>query len=279
MKLSSLPALLLSTINVHRLEPSQAHSSTTPSTGAATISVPLATLSSSLNIRYPPPSVRHAPNGYLYHDFAHWTPPDQSGVIGGGYITHASGSTWKNFRNLRVNNYRLASTDKTCAELAGDTECPQGSLYNVLSWTTCNSNTSLDCDSEAARITISGFNLPIGALGPTDQKYAAAWTYYASPQFHDKSYGHRHAIIAWGVDEENASWLVNYAADTSDRPAKGSQGYINIESKNVNGPSHRTTTALVEALKDLFTELQDQALYDMVDSLHRTAIDGRRSGN
>ena len=118
-----------------------------------------------------------------------------------------------------------------------------------------------------------GYGTHIGARGPTDRRYAAAWRYTEAAEGNEEtgkgSGGDRsHATIAWGVDidedEKDNKWLVEYDTEGDYRPARGAQGARHIWSRR-GWMSRLTFDAVMSRMRDLFEELGDGELLEMVD--------------
>lgn len=201
-----------------------------------------------------------------------------SHLIGIYHITHTSHDVWKNRTNLQVKRYPVDSSDEGCAAYANDTECPGGSLGSVLTWCTCATASELDGKDGPTVSEFSSYDIPIGALGPTDRKYTAAWRYSATERA-SADHGRLYAVMAWGVDEVGAEWLVEYDTEDDERRSWKGEGSVSFLSRSDGGPADETFAALIREMRDLFAELEDTDLVEMVERVQRTKVHGRRGCN
>lgn len=220
-------------------------------------------------VRYPPPSVRYPlQSGYKGHNFGAWTPPPPEHLYGIYHITHTSYEQWvSSLVNLRSERYPVVPSSK---------EFPAGSQSEIGSWSTCADPQASDCKDSNAISTLSGHNIPIGALGPTDTKYTAAWRYNATGTLEGKV-GNLFAIVAWGQDHSGFDYFAQYQTGLN-VGLSDSSAAINIGSRNEKGISPITYICLTSSLKRLAVELEDTELYGIVSQMKPLRRDGRRSG-
>lgn len=217
-------------------------------------------------VRYPPPSVRHPPkDGYQGHSFGEWTPPPSNSLYGIYHVTHASiEQPNSSFVNLRVERYPIFPIDK---------DFPAGSEAEVCSWSTCVDPEATNCEDSNAISTMFGHNIPIGAQGPTDKKYTAAWSYSAAGVL-GGMVEDLHAVIAWGEDQSGSGYFAQYETGT-DSDASSGDGII-IASRNEDGMDLATYICLSSSLKQLAEELGDNELSAIVSQIKPLQHDGRR---
>lgn len=220
-------------------------------------------------VRYPPPSVRSPPSGgYKGHNFGAWTPPPPDHLFGIYYISHTSYKQWAStLTNLRSERYPLIPSSKAF---------PTGSGSEIGSWSTCANPRDPDCEDPNAISTIFGHHIPIGALGPTDKRYTAAWKYNATGALEGKI-GNLFAIVAWGEDDNSFDYFAQYETGLNFGLNNSGRG-INIGSRNPTGISPITYSCFTNSLKNLAEELGDTELSDIVSQMKPLRNDNRRNG-
>lgn len=219
------------------------------------------------SVRYPPPSVRPPPEGgYQGHNFAAWTPPPPEHLYGTYLVTHTSfDESIPSVVNPRSERYPIYPSNE---------EFPAGSESEVDSWSTCDDPNTTDCKDPDAITTIFGHNVPIGAQGPTDKKYTAAWRYNATGKLEGSS--NLRAIVAWGQDHVGSDYFAQYVG--SDADVDDVEGGINIASRSEKGLSPVTYICLTSSLKQLAEELGDTELSEIVSRIRPLRDDHRRDG-
>lgn len=219
-------------------------------------------------VRYPPPSVRPPPEGgYQGHNFGQWTPPPAEYLYGTYYTTHMSyDQINSSFVNLRTERYPVFPLSQ---------EFPAGSDAEIESWSTCSDPEAADCKDPDAVCTVFGYDIPIGAQGPTDKKYTTASSYAATGTLEGKVGGLR-AIVAWGEDSDGFGYLAQYETGTDVNGFNGNR--ITIASRNQEGMTSVTYICLSSSLKQLAEELGDNELSALVSQIRPLKHDHRRDG-
>lgn len=223
------------------------------------------------DIRYPPPLVRPPlKGGYQGHNLTAWDPPTLEHLFGIYYVTHTSHSSLASFSNLWVERYPIYPDGE---------DNPAGSQVEIDSWSTCAVPEATNCEDADAISTLFGHDLPVRAQGPTDKKYAAAWTYNATGPLEGKN-SDLYAMIAWGIDPNGYDYVAQY--ETGSHPALNEKdewtASITIASRNEKGIDGTTFTCLSSSLKQLAEELGDEEFSAMVSQIRPVHTDGRRHG-
>lgn len=219
------------------------------------------------DLRYPPPSVTPPPpGGYGGHNFSAWIPPSASHLYGTYHITHSSQPEVQNLTNL---------WDERYPALPDSDDLPSGTLQILNSWSSCSTPQTTHCAHPYLIETQFGYARPIGARGPTDRKYAAAWNYTMDSEVVEQSYGSLQAVIAWGMDRSGHDYYVLYRTSYDHDP---DSTWVNVLSRREEGPSNETVQGLKNGIRELGEQLQVDGWCDMAGKLRRVPNDGRRAG-
>lgn len=217
-------------------------------------------------IRYPPPNVRSPPpHGYQGHNFGDWTPPSPETLYGIYYVTHSS-YEYPNISvvNPRIERYPIFPVNK---------QFPAGSQIDIESSSLCSDPENASCTDPDAVCTTFGYDVPIGAQGPTNKKYTASWSYAATGALEGMVEG-LFAIIAWGKDVDGFGYFTEYRTTTD---TEEDSGGIIFASRNANGMSLATYSCVTTSLKQLAEELEDDELSMIVSNIKPLHHDHRRS--
>ena len=150
-------------------------------------------------------------------------------------------------------------------------------MTELLSWSTCSYMTQDECKRPNAISTLLGDQQSIGAQGPTDIKYSAAWNYQTTASSDNRSlkFRRKDAVIAYG-EEKGQAWMVQYSDwYQGDQFCQGPQ--INVMSKKKNGVSEDLADDIIKQMIDLDDELNDSELRDVVQRIGILKVDDRRS--
>lgn len=182
-------------------------------------------------------------------------------------MTYSSLPDIQHLANLWEENYTVIPVSP---------EHPAGTLAIINSWSNCsvedvNNN---NCDDPSKITTQFGYERPIGARGPSDKRYSAAWNYtFASSE--EGSYGSLLAVVAWGYDADGDAYYVLLRTDYEH--TAGLQ-WFNVMSRCEQGPAERTMVDIIRGLRRLGETLNDELWIELVDAIGPVEGDERRKG-